>query len=110
MKTILIALAFVGMLASPAAAQATCDLYYQYDYSKTIVQDMSQSDPTSEVYIIEGMEEVDAFISEVNAKTGSTIPLGTADALLGFVDGNGMLLLFGYKDGCQVGHTKVQWV
>ena len=110
MKTILIALAFIGMLASPAAAQATCDLYYQYDYSKTLVQDMSQSDPTLEVYIVEGVEEVDLFITEINAKTGSAIPLGTADALLGFADGEGNLLLFGYMDGCQVGHTKVKWV
>lgn len=104
-KPIMIAAAFLAMIffAPSAVAQATCDLYYQYEYSKEIVEGME-----GETYIIEGMEQVDAFLAEVNELTGSAIPLGTADKLLGIVM-DGELLLFGYLDGCQVGHSRVPW-
>lgn len=113
LKTLAIAIAFAtALLATPAYSAATCDLYYQYDYSKQLVIEMTESKQIVGSYIVEGTDKADAFLAEVNSLTGSVFPMGTADAILALVidsDGVQVMMIFGYKDGCQIANAQVLW-
>ena len=114
MKKLFLALAFIGALTAPALAQTACgDVNYQYDYSKQIILDIRDSEGVVETYIIEGVDKVDAFLVDFNAKTGNDVPLGVTENLLGIVFGNPetgyTLKIFGYTAGCQIGWIEAPW-
>lgn len=116
MKKLIAGIVLIGALVmgTPALGETSCDLYMQYDYSKQLVIDMRENGTIAGSYIIENMDEADDFLQMVNEKTGSQLPMGTADKVLAIIlpnpDGSFTMAIFGYLDGCQIGMAKVPWV
>ena len=100
----LLLLAAVMLWPVRAEEAPSCTAAKQFAPSVATAREMEAAGKVDYLVVVEGMAEVDALLAAIGGSYNVVIPAGKADAAIGVMAG-GRFILFGYLNGCQVGHV-----